>query len=744
AGDMSLASGTGLISGIDDSSLISKLIQADSQPIYLAQNKESKIKTKQSAMQGINRLLLEFKTKVEAIGKPSNFIKMNASSTDANMLMANASTDAVAGTYTARVRQLAQAERIASQGYATMDKTSIAETSGSFTFNVGGDTATSIDVTSGMSLQDLRDAINNADAGVRASIVNDGTATNPYRLVLTSSETGASNTINITRNDTTVNLQTSTIEAAAAADGNQFDGTVTSSGTYTGTSTRNTVVQITTAGDVGTAKYKVSLDGGLTWTASDAFTTSATATDITGTAAEGIQIAFGAGTQSFVVGDRFTIDAFAPQLQKAQDSIIEVDGIQVSRDNNTFEDVIPGVTLTAKQVTATDDDPVTITVANQKATISGAVQEFVTAYNALVQEISTQTAYNTKTQTAAALFGDSGLRNLVSSFRQSITQSVKGLSSNNSLSSVGITFGKDGKLSLDLTKLTKALDNDSDAVMRLFVESGKSAYSTVQLNTTTSKTQIGTYNVVVTTPASQATVTGTQTVATSGISAAETLTFAYGEESMNVTLSAGMTLSQVITKLNDQFEANGYDLEATDDGGKLKVHTREYGDEEKFSMSSPMDAAAAGQLGIGTTKIDAVGVDVAGTIAGVKATGKGQVLTSASSGASSGLALTITATAPLTTSFTVSRGVAWDVLNQITNATDSDTGLFSVRDKSYDTQIEDIEKQIETLQSRLDTEETNLNATFTALEQKLASLQQQGNSLTSQLSSLISTTSSSS
>ena len=36
-----------------------------------------------------------------------------------------------------------------------------------------------------MSLRDLADAINNADGGVRASIINDGTATGAHRLVLT-------------------------------------------------------------------------------------------------------------------------------------------------------------------------------------------------------------------------------------------------------------------------------------------------------------------------------------------------------------------------------------------------------------------------------------------------------------------------------------------------------------------------------------------------------------------------------
>lgn len=734
---MSLAASTGLISGLDYNSLISQLIAADSRPISFARNKQSTIQTKQTAMQAINRLLLDFKTKVEAISKPANFTKMSAASSDADSLMANASTDAQAGSYSARVLQLAQAGRIASQGYDTLDRTSVSELGGSFKFSVGGGSATTITVTSGMSLRDLRDAINDADAGVRASIVNDGTATNPYRLVLTASETGAKNSINISQNDTTANFATSTIEAAASAEGNQFDGTVTSSGTYTGSSTRNIVARITSGGAVGAAKYKVSLDGGLTWSASDAFTTSTTPADITGTAAEGIQLAFGAGTQDFAVGDTFTIDAFNPVLQKAQDAILEVDGIQASRSTNTFEDIIPGVTLTARKLPE-DGETTTITVSNQKASITGAIQEFVSSYNGLTAEIAKQTAYDIKEKRAATLFGDSGLQNLVNRMRQSLTQYVKGLSDTNTMSSVGITFGKDGKLALDTAKLTKALDKDANAVMRLFVESGKSPYSTVQYVSSTSKTEIGTYSVAITTPASQATVTGTQIISQAGISASETLTFAYGEESMNVTLSAGMTLSQVITKLNTQFENNGYSLEATDDGGRLKVRSREYGSVEKFTMSSSMDAVA-GQLGIGRTSIQAVGVDVEGQIGGVKANGKGQVLTAATTGASAGLALTITSTTALTTSFTLSRGVAWDVLDQITAATNSDTGFFSVRDKSYSAQIKTLDEQIGTLQDRLTAEEANLKRKFSALESKLAALQAQGNQLTSALAGLIST-----
>ncbi len=317
-------------------------------------------------------------------------------------------------------------------------------------------------------------------------------------------------------------------------------------------------------------------------------------------------------------------------LQKAQDAIIQVDGIQVNRATNSFDDVVPGLTLTAKKVS---DEAVRVTVSNQNSSIVSKVQAFVSAYNGLVKEIATQTAYDTDSQTAAALFGDSSLNNLVSQMRSAIAKNVKGLSGDyTSLSSIGISFAKDGSLELDSSKLTDALEADADAVKELFVEAGNSASSSVTMASTSSKTQVGTYSVSITSPATQATVTGTQVVPTSGIGASETLRFAYGEESMNVTLTAGMTLAQIISKLNTQFENNGYALKATDNGGCLQIHTTDYGSAETFTLSSTVDAGTSGQLGLGRSTITATGTDVEGEIGGIKATGKGQTLTASSVG----------------------------------------------------------------------------------------------------------------
>jgi flagellin-like hook-associated protein FlgL len=94
-----------------------------------------------------------------------------------------------------------------------------------------------------------------------------------------------------------------------------YTGTATSSGTYTGLYSKRYVVEITTSGAVGVAQYKVSEDGGVTWTLDDAFTTSTNPTaiyDITNSREAhpdqvGAQIAF-TNSGTLTAGDRFTIE----------------------------------------------------------------------------------------------------------------------------------------------------------------------------------------------------------------------------------------------------------------------------------------------------------------------------------------------------------------------------------------------------------------------------------------------------
>ena len=56
-----------------------------------------------------------------------------------------------------------------------------------------------------------------------------------------------------------------TIGPVQTAGSNTFAGTVTSSGTYTGSANKTYLLEITSAGALGTATYRLSTDGGTTW-----------------------------------------------------------------------------------------------------------------------------------------------------------------------------------------------------------------------------------------------------------------------------------------------------------------------------------------------------------------------------------------------------------------------------------------------------------------------------------------------
>ena len=116
----------------------------------------------------------------------------------------SAATTASAGSYSIEVQALAQAQKLKSD---TFDATSDAVGTGSLTIQFGtysggsftlnpDKTAKTITIGSAnASLAGVRDAINAADAGVSASIINDGTG---YRLVIASEDAGVANALKIT------------------------------------------------------------------------------------------------------------------------------------------------------------------------------------------------------------------------------------------------------------------------------------------------------------------------------------------------------------------------------------------------------------------------------------------------------------------------------------------------------------------------------------------------------------------
>lgn len=164
----------------------------------------------------------------------------------------------------------------------------------------------------------------------------------------------------------------------------------------------------------------------------------------------------------------------------------------------------------------------------------------------------------------------------------------------------------------------------------------------------TDKTVAGTYAIAVTTQAEQAVATA-GTSQTANLAAAETLTI----NGTSISLTAGMTQAQVESRVNEFNTSTG--ATATVVGGDLTITSDAYGALQNVSVVSDV-AAAADSTGVGTTAITDDGVDVAGTIGGLAATGKGTVLTGDTGLTVEGLAISTTNAAGASGSVTITQG----------------------------------------------------------------------------------------
>jgi len=152
----------------------------------------------------------------------------------------------------------------------------------------------------------------------------------------------------------------------------------------------------------------------------------------------------------------------------ALDGQIKVDGQLVSSDNNTFASVITGISITAFSTGAGEK----LTVSEDKAAVEAKINKFVANYNGLISTFNALGSYNAGSDSAGILLGDSVLRGVQSSIRQEISSSVSGLSGSfSTLAELGVTTGEDGTLSVNSTKLNKALDSSFDQVGGLFAAS---------------------------------------------------------------------------------------------------------------------------------------------------------------------------------------------------------------------------------------------------------------------------------
>lgn len=655
---MASITAAGVGSGLDINGLVSQLMALERRPLALLDQKEAGLQAKVSAYGAIKGALSSFRNTVATLATPAKFTAAKASVADSTVLTASAAASASAAGYSVEVQALAQAHKLKSGAFAATTSTIGTGTltvqfgtysAGSFTLNPDRPAAAIIIDSGKSSLAGVRDAINAANAGVSAGIINDGSSD---RLVISSKDGGAAGALRIT---------------VADGDGNNTD------------------------------------NAGLSQLAYDAST---------------------GGTANLT------------QTVAAQNAVLVIDGITVSKASNSISDAIEGVTLNLLKTNL--GSPTTLNVVRDTAGVRAAVESFVKAYNDLNKTLTDVSKYDAANKKASTLTGDATVRSvqsrLRSLFNTTLSTAGGGLTA---LSDIGVTFQNDGTLKLDSGKLDAVLNDATKDLSTLFAAVGKPSDSLVSFVTSTVDTKNGSYAVNVTQLASQGKAAGGAAAALTITAAGnDTLSLTVDGVAASVTLAAGTytatsLAAELQSKINgvSALSAAGSSVAVTQSAGVLTVTSNRDG-----SASTVVITGGTAMTDLFGTPIATAGVDVAGTLGGAAATGFGQTLTG--SGDASGLQIKIVGGAVGGRgSLAFARGYAYELDRLVGSMLESD-GLVDGRVDGINTSIKDIDRQRESLAARLDQIEKRYRAQFTALDGLLSQLRSTGDYLTQQLQSL--------
>jgi len=157
------------------------------------------------------------------------------------------------------------------------------------------------------------------------------------------------------------------------------------------------------------------------------------------------------------------------QTQAAANASFTVNGLAAESQSNSVSDVIDGLTIELLSDNNGLGADVTIDLSTDATQMKDKVQEFIDAYNEVVDLLDKQNQVDEEGKTTAVLFGDSSLRFVGSQIRDAATAQITGLTGMfTSLASIGVTVGTDGRLSLDDEDFESALETDTDALVAVF------------------------------------------------------------------------------------------------------------------------------------------------------------------------------------------------------------------------------------------------------------------------------------
>jgi flagellar hook-associated protein 2 len=752
---------SGLSSGIDTESIITKLLAIERKPAQQLQTQQKALLDKDTAYKTVSAQLIAFQASATSLNRLRAFDVVTAESDNKDNVTVSANPGAQVGNHDIVVNSLATSHKVGSTEFSSQsDPIGV---SGQIVLN-----GKAIQIRDTDTLQNIASNINAAGAGVNASIISPNA--NKFILTLGSTTSGAGGRISISDVGTGT-LASTTLGLFDGGGGNTLKNAISTTGAASnnfkdsGTSI-GTLLGITSpsAGTVQIAGTNVAIDlatdslsgiaskinsAGISGVSAQIKNVTDATTNIT---TQRLEIS---GTQTFTDDKNILTNlgvlqrsfGSGKELAVGSDASFTIDGLSSTRASNTLTDVIGGVTINLLKDGGAKSK---ISISSDTEGIKTQINSFVSSYNKLRETIDGYSDYDPQTGKTGILFGDATTQNLVDTIVSGLTSDVNGLSgSYNQIAQLGITLDQAGKLSVSDDTLSKALANSVKDVGRVFRADGVATNPLIRFVSATGDTKASGkngYAINITQVAEQAKTTA-GTAQTQTLAQDETLTFGgalFGagttapfSNGKTLSLKAGSSLSDVVSAVNGDSVISRF-VTATISGGKLQLNSRLYGSTAEFSViSSVADSGTGNTTGIGSTATVVKGKDVQGTINGESATGTGQFLLGSQTGGSAkGLQIQVTTTTTGSAgNITFTSGVAHFTqygAERYTNATD---GVLTQESKTVQDGIDDIQQQGKDLDARLKEREDILRLRFAQMESAITKIRASSSGI-AQLASL--------
>ncbi|QDR79750.1 flagellar filament capping protein FliD [Sporomusa termitida] len=495
---------TGLSSGIDVDSIVEQLMAAEKTKLNRLNQQAQLIEWKQEAYRDVISDIQTFAntyfnvTSSSSIMRKSTFQAFSVSSSSSAVTAAY-SSDAVAGSHTISVSQLATAAAKQTSGRLSKDIEGTAQASftaaagKSFVMTVDGTDYTIVLADTVTDVDGLQAAVDTAVGGGKVAVGADSDGV----LTIAAADDSGVQSISISDADSDSALSDLGLTAGAA---NRID-------------TASTLAEMAAA---MAGSFDFDSDGqvaltinGVSFAFDQDVTLAAMLTEINDSDA-GVTMKYdaladqlvltadktGAGNTLAVTetGSSFLTAALGRETVAGVDAKLTVDGVSLTRSSNTV--TVDGITYTLNKETT---EEATVSVAQDVDTVYNNITSFVDAYNELISSLNSllSEAYDSdyppltedqkaemsedeiasweKKAKVGLLTGDTTLRSFLSNMRNAIIDSVAGLAT--SITSIGITTGtydEKGKLYIDEDTLKEAIQSNPEGVMTLFTQTSAS------------------------------------------------------------------------------------------------------------------------------------------------------------------------------------------------------------------------------------------------------------------------------